>query len=129
LLPNRLSLLLFSTWYQSHYTLKLYFLLSNGLFVSAYGANFFSLCFGSFSYCCRESSVFFFSLYFETFPYCCYHATFPCCCYRYHATFPSLAAAIATMQPSLAAAIVNLATMEPSIASIISFSPPENWQI
>jgi len=82
LLPNRLSLLLFLTWYQSYYTLKLYFLLSNGLFVSAYGANFFSLCFGSFSYCCCESSVFFFSLYFETFPCCCYHATFPCCCYR-----------------------------------------------
>jgi hypothetical protein len=37
--------------------------------------------------------------------------------------------AAATMQPSPAAAIVNLATMEPSIASIISFSPPENWQI
>jgi hypothetical protein len=34
--------------------------------------------------------------------------------------------AAATMQPSPATAIMNLATMKPSIASIISFSPPEN---
>lgn len=80
LLTNRLNLLSFSTWYQSYYILKLFFLLSNGLFFSTYDVDFFfSLCFGSFLDCC-ESSDFFFSLCFEIFPCCCY-ATFLCYCY------------------------------------------------